>query len=295
MRGRATRDALVMPLGRDASSRFGPWIVGAMVYIASIALAGAMVLSSTGQAWQSDLAGTITIQVMPQGAGTGEAVERIVALLRRTPGITEAEPLDEDAMRALLAPWLGKDANLAALPVPALIHARIAPYAQIETKALAARLAAEVPGTTVDDHGLWLEDIRLFAGALQAIGYAIVVLVGATAIVTVVFATRAGLAVHEDVIEILHLVGAQDGYIARQFQIHVRTLALAGGLIGFALSVATIIVLGRFAPVGEGAMLPQMTLAPLQWLAMASLPLIAVGIGMATARVTVMRALSRVI
>ena len=249
MRGRATRDALVMPLGRDTSSRFGPWIVGAMVYIASIALAGAMVLSSTGQARQSDLAGTITIQVMPQGAGTGEAVERIVALLRRTPGITEAEPLDEDAMRALLAPWLGKDANLAALPVPALIHARIAPDAQIETKALAARLAAEVPGTTVDDHGLWLEDIRLFAGALQAIGYAIVVLVGATAIVTVVFATRAGLAVHEDVIEILHLVGAQDGYIARQFQIHVRTLALAGGLIGFALSVATIIVLGRFAPV----------------------------------------------
>ena len=142
---------------------------------------------------------------------------------------------------------------------------------------------------------MWLEDIRLFAGALQAIGYAIVVLVGATAIVTVVFATRAGRAVHEDVIEILHLVGAQDGYIARQFQIHVRTLALAGGLIGFALSVATIIVLGRFAPVGEGAMLPQMTLAPLQWLAMASLPLIAVGIGMATARVTVMRALSRVI
>lgn len=295
MRAGTTRDSLVLPLGRDASSRYGPWIVGAMVYIASIALAGALVLSSAGQAWQGDLAGRITIQVMPQGAGTDEAVARIVTLLRQTPGIANAELLDDEAMRALLAPWLGKDADLSALPIPALIDARIAPDGNIETKALAARLAAEIPGTTVDDHGLWLEDVRTFARVLQAIGYAIVGLVGATAIVTVVFATRAGLAVHEEVIEILHLVGARDGYIARQFQIHVRTLALAGALIGFALSVATIVVLGRFAPVGEGSMLPQMTLSPLQWLAMASLPLIAVAIGMATARVTVMRALARVI
>ncbi len=293
MRRAGARDGLVLPLGGDASSRCGPWIVGAIVYIASIAMAGAMMLSSAGPAWQSELAGKLTIQVMPQGADTDAAVARILGVLRARPDIVEAEPLDEAAMRALLSPWLGNDVDLSALPVPGLIDARIAHGQEIDTKALAARLAAEVPGTTVDDHGLWLEDLALFADALEAIGYLIVALVGATAIVTVVFATRAGLAVHEDVIEILHLVGAQDRYIARQFQIHVRTLALTGGVIGFVLAVATIIVLSRFAPVVEGIIVPEMTLSPLQWLALAGLPLVAVAIGMATAHVTVMRALAR--
>ena len=32
-----------------------------------------------------------------------------------------------------------------------------------------------------------------------------------------IFTTRAGLAVHHNVIEILHIIGARDGYIARQF------------------------------------------------------------------------------
>ena len=293
MRRAGARDGLVLPLGGDASSRCGPWIVGAIVYIASIAMAGAMMLSSAGPAWQSELAGKLTIQVMPQGADTDAAVARILGVLRARPDIVEAEALDEAAMRALLSPWLGNDVDLSALPVPGLIDARIARGQKIDTEALAARLAAEVPGTTVDDHGLWLEDLALFADALEAIGYLIVALVGATAIVTVVFATRAGLAVHEDVIEILHLVGAQDRYIARQFQIHVRTLALTGGVIGFVLAVATIIVLSRFAPIVEGIIVPEMTLSPLQWLALAGLPLVAVAIGMATAHVTVMRALAR--
>ena len=266
-----------------------------MVYIASIALSSGMILSSAGEAWHTELAGTLTVQVMPHGEATEPMVDRVVALLRAPRGLAEAKPLNMAEMQALLAPWLGKDVDLNALPVPALIDARIARGAQIDTEALAARLAAEFPGTILDDHALWLGDLGRFADALKAVGYLIVALGGATAIATAVFATRAGLAVHDDVIELLHLVGAQDRYIARQFQIHIRSLALGGGMIGFALAVATIILLGRFAPVAESILVPKMMLSPLQWLVLAGLPLIAVGIGMATARATVMRSLARVL
>ncbi len=293
MRGSRPRNGPVLPLGKDASSRYGTLIVGAMVYIASIALAGAMMLSSVGQAWRDDLAGALTVQVMPQGADTEAVVARVLGLLRASPDIAAAEPLDESAMRALLSPWLGDDVDLSSLPTPALIDVRIVPGRRIDAGALAARLAAEVPGATVDDHGLWLADLSAFADALEAVGYLIVTLAGATAIVTVVFATRAGLAMHEDVIEILHLIGARDGYIARQFQTHVRALALGGGVIGFVLAAATILALGRFAPVVESVILPEMVLSPLQWLTLTGLPFIAAAVCMATARVTVMRALPR--
>ena len=42
----------------------------------------------------------------------------------------------------------------------------------------------------------------------------------------IVFATRAGLAARRDVVDVLHLAGAEDGFIARLFQAALRA---AGG------------------------------------------------------------------
>lgn len=289
------REAMVLPLGRDPSSRYGPWIVGAMVYLATLALAAAMVLASAGSEWRTELAGKLTVQVPPpQGMATDD-VDRVVRLLRATPGVAEALPLDDRAMGKLLAPWLGNDVAVASLPLPALIDVRLRPGARIDTKALAARLADASPGTTLDDHGVWMRSVLRFAAALRTIAVAIVVVIGVTAVMTVVFATRAGLAAHDEVIEVLHLVGAQDGYIARQFQLHVRTFALKGGAVGFVLAIVTLALLASIAPASELGLLPSLRLGPLQWLALAGLPLAAVAIGMATARLTVMRALARLL
>ena len=38
-----------LPLGQEGSARFLPWIVGAMVYLAALALAGALAAGGTGR------------------------------------------------------------------------------------------------------------------------------------------------------------------------------------------------------------------------------------------------------
>jgi len=54
------------------------------------------------------------------------------------------------------------------------------------------------------------------------------VLIAAAAAAVVAFATRAGLAGRRDVVEVLHMTGAEDGFIARLFQVRFARVAGPG-------------------------------------------------------------------
>ncbi|MCZ6838279.1 MAG: FtsX-like permease family protein, partial [Alphaproteobacteria bacterium] len=106
------------------------------------------------------------------------------------------------------------------------------------------------------------------------------------------FATRSGLAVHAAIINLLHVMGARDAYIARQFQMQAMMLGIRGGIIG---SLAAIVVLAVLTTMSAGidvALLPSAPLSPAQWPLLIIVPVTAVIITMATARVTVLRALA---
>jgi cell division transport system permease protein len=52
------------------------------------------------------------------------------------------------------------------------------------------------------------------------------------------FATRGAMATNKNVIEVLHFVGAKNGFIAHHFQRHFLLLGLQGGAIGGAAAMA---------------------------------------------------------
>ncbi len=294
------RPANDLPLSRDASSRFLPWIISFMVYLAALALAATMVLSEASSNWRRGVEGTLTVQVLPAAAEQGgmaltARVQAALRLLRETPGVESAEALSLGQTAALLEPWLGKGGLAAELPLPRLIDVRLASGAAVDPAALGARLAAEVPGAQLEDHGLWIDRLIALADAIEAIAIAVMALIGVAAVATMVFATRAGLAIHHDVIELLHMMGARDGYVAGQFQMLSLWLGLKGGIIGLALAVATLLVLGYIGRQIDPTLLPPITLAPVQWGALAGLAALAALISMVTARITVMRALARML
>ena len=51
-------------------------------------------------------------------------------------------------------------------------------------------------------------------------------------VLSVMFATRAAMATNRPVIEVLHLIGAKDSFIAAHFEQHFLQLGLKGGLLG---------------------------------------------------------------
>jgi len=225
-------------------------------------------------------------------------VEKALAILRASPQVVAAAAIPADKVAALLEPWNGTAASSDALnlPIPRLIDVTLAPSengSAPDTTLLGARLVADIPGATLDDHGRWLDRLLSLARAVEIIAFAVLGLISLAAIATVVFATRTGLAIHHDVIELLHLMGAQDDYVARQFQYNALWLGLKGGATGVVIAMATLLALGSIAGKIEAGLLPPIALAPAQWTALISVGAATVIICLITARITVLRTIGR--
>lgn len=300
----------ILPLDADDSSRFLPWTIAFMTYLAGLALAGALALTAVTGRFQASQAAAMTVEIPPELTGAqpdakktatkpAEARDKRVAavleLLRATPGVIAAEALERSEVATLLKPWLGETADDPDLPLPDVIDVAVDPKAEIDAAGLRERLAAAVPGATLDDHGAWFARLTTFVHSVQIVAGFVVVLICLAAVLTVVYVTRSGLAVHQDIIEMLHLIGAEDRFIARQFQGHALRLALTGAVPGLLAAALTVELLRLAAARIDSLLLPDIRLSAVQWVAMAFVPLAAGLIAMLTARATVIRRLGQMI
>lgn len=287
-----------LPLKGDATSRFLPWLVALMTFLAAVAVAGVFVLHGLISRWDHDVAGTLTVQVAPVAGDNGEQmtderVRQAVDLVRRTPGVTGARALDKRQTLALIEPWLGSADVIQDLPLPRLIDVTVDPQFRLDLGDLADRLGQTVPGTSLDDHRVWLSRLIALSRTVEWLALGILLLIGSVTSGTVVYATRTGMAVHHSLIEVLHLIGAHDDYIARQFADRAFTLGFAGGMLGLAMAVPALTAIGWAAKRLEGGFVPQLTLPLAGYVAIGLLPLGSALLAMLTARLTVHGTLSR--
>jgi len=291
-----------LQLERDSLGRFLPWLIAFMVYLSILAMAGMLSLNSLAERWNSGLSGTLTVQVPPPedtvtAAVDAKRMDAILAVLEKTPGVVRVERLSEDHLLVLLEPWLGSGAGAVAgdLPLPRLIDVELENGATIVVPALQKRLNAIVAGTLVDDHGVWLKRLLTLIKTVQALAFVVLLFIGLATVGTVIFTTRTGLAIHQDAIEVLHLIGAQDTYIARQFASRALMLGLKGGLISLGLALPTLWGIGFLADSLQSGMLPDLSLPLVGWLVLISMPIAVALIAMATARLTVMKTLRKML
>jgi len=285
-----------LPLNRDSARFFLPAIIGFMVFLAALALIGSMAVDNLLAHWRGAIEATFTVQLPPVENETAAAADdrrsKALAAVARVAGVRSAILLSDTDKAKLLEPWLGADAVGLDLPLPDLIAVTSVPGAVIDTAALTARLQAISPGASIDDHGHWRDAMTMTTQIADIALLALLLLIGLAASLTVVFVARAGLAAHRRVIEILHLVGAHDGYIAGQFQRHAFLRAFAGGIAGAAVAAAVYLA-GLHAVPGFSS--GGLDLSPWQWLVFALLPLAAALLAMLTTRYTVLRSLRRIL
>ena len=290
-------DRTDLPLSEDTSTRLVPWIVGVMAYLAALAFAAALMLSNVAGEWSQGLEGSLTIQVpVGENDSTAETDKRIVDAVRillGTPGVESARPIPLDEIATMLEPWLGAGANTSDLPLPRVIDVRLADGAEVDTAELDAKLKAAVPGISIEDHEKWRNTLLVLFRSVEFVAIVIIALISTVALAAIVFTTRSVLAVHGEIVEVLHLIGAQDAYIADQFQKHAFRMALRGTVGGTAFAGATRLGIAFLTRDLDAGLLPSSALAFWHWLVLAALPIIESYGAMLTARVTIMRALKR--
>jgi cell division transport system permease protein len=281
------------PLGlrRALSDRLLPALVAAMALLGALALAGARGAADLSARWQGGAAAAMTVQ-LPAGT-EARRLETALETLRALPEVAEARVMDRARLVALLRPWLGEAPSL---PLPAVIelHLRGLPA---RPEALAARIAASVPGAAVESHGVWVARLVALTRSLQGIALAALGLVAGIAAAVVAVAVRAGIAARRDAIAILHDLGATDADIAGRFAGRVALLVGGGALAGTLVAAP---VLAGFADLAapllggqDAASVLDLPWAGLPWAELALLPVLGAGIGWLTAQVTVRRWLRR--
>jgi cell division transport system permease protein len=294
-------------LRRAISDRMLPFLVAAMGFLAALALSGWVGAAALANSWQAGAASALTVQVPqpndPAASGAGTRAARVLTTLRATPYVADARPLSEAELARLLRPWLGAAADSPAIPLPAVIAVRLVD-SSADIEALARQLDTVAPGTLTEQHAGWMRRLAVLARSLQGCAGVILLLVASVAVTVVTVATRAGLAARREAIEIVHGLGATDGYIAGRFAVRATLLAAIGGAIGALVALPVLLVLANLAAPLAGATPGELThtnlpidlLAALParlWLALPGLPLIAAAIGCMTAQVTVRRWLRR--
>jgi cell division transport system permease protein len=229
-------------------------VVAIMTFLGSLTTGAVMMMRASAAEWQADVAREVTIQDRPaQGRDIEADVNRAVELARSFFGIVEVRPFSKAESAALLEPWLGEGASLDELPVPRMIVVRVAPGAAPDFTELRKRLREQVTTASLDDHRAWIERIRAMARTSVIGGIVILALMLAATMLSVVFATRGAMATNRPIVEVLHFIGAKDGFIARQFQRHFLALGLEGGIIGGGGAIALFALAGLLGDLFWGA------------------------------------------
>jgi cell division transport system permease protein len=283
------RENSLLPL-EDAREAALFFVVGALCFLAALAALSAKSTYGAARAWTAEVEGEFTVSLSGADAVAADTAARLLAGVE---GVTTARAFSDAEIAELLAPNFGESGLPADLPVPRLI----AVTAEGEAgPAISQALHEAGYDAAVDSHTEWAGDVRRMLAISRIVALSIVALLAFTAIGVIAFATHAALLARRDIVDVLHVAGAKDRFIASLFERRFWLLGLRAGTVGALValaSVAVLIALGRSGAERSG-LLPQLSLDFPDLAVLVVTPVIAGLAARLAARITVMRSLKSV-
>lgn len=238
-----------IPLEQSKSHRLIPWIIALMVYLGTMALTGAVLLHRIIESWQKDFKSGFTVELQVTGDHPGQSFlegfqkqDKLLTILRALPGVLKAETLASRGSLPVVDPresLFGNDAKAHRI----LIDVTLSQDARMDISTLELELRSLFSDISIKNHQIWRETVLNIGHSLLGISLTIAGSIGFVSVITIAFITHSGLVIHEKVIEILRLIGAENRFIAKQFQIYSLKMALKGGMIGTFLSIITYLIM----------------------------------------------------
>ena len=289
-----------LPFNDDRANRFLILLIGLMTFLALLSGAAGMVLSNMADRWTSGLSNRLTIEIptmdatglMLPDAAQKDRLNSIETILKGETDIAKSTIQTPAEVGKLVEPWLGAgDKILGQVPLPALITVELENDDLALPERLQTAISRVVPDARVETHQSWLNDLLRLTGTLSFASYLIGFITAITTIMAVAGAVRARMAAHHEQLEILHLIGATDEYICRQFQKHALQLSFIGSGIGFVFSMLTLAIIDQLAGAVELTMIPALILSNGAIFIMLLIPMLACLITVLTTRLTVLQSL----
>lgn len=284
------RETPLLPVS-DAREAALFFVVGALCFLAALAALTTRGTYKAAEAWGAQIEGDITVVMRDTDRRTAEqAADRVTGLA----SVFEARILSREEVEALLEPSLGPGGMPDGLPIPILMVVQADTSVGDPTQSIEGVLDdLSIDGDVAGNAG-YAENVRGALGVLRLVALSIVALLSATAVAVIAFATHAALLARRDIVDVLHLSGAEDRFIAGLFERRFWILALQAGLGG---SVAALMITALIVFTGSGSdgveaqLLPRLSLDFWDIVILLVTPLMAGLAARVAARITVLASL----
>ena len=269
------------------------FVVGALCFLAALATLSAKSTYGAARSWTAEVEGELTVSLPDADRRGAESARK---LIESAEGVKEARLLSKAEIDALLEPNFGSRGLPESLPLPQLIAVTAESDAQFVGPTLERRLTEAGFANAVDEHADWAGDVRRMLAIARLVALTAVALLASTAIAVIAFATHAALLARRDIVDVLHLAGARDRYIAGLFERRFWLLGLRAGAVGalLALGAAAAMIFAVHSSGARTGLLPELSLDFQDLLILVLTPVIAGLAARIAARVTVIRSLKSV-
>lgn len=252
-----------LPLHARLGTEFLVMLLALMTSLCLLTALGSLSLGQMARGWQTNLENSLTIEI-PYSKDKEAMATAVMDILEDHPAVKKVERLTDDDVSTLLKPWIGSVEGIAeTLPLPELITIQLKQTDPDKLDDLKKSIFNISDKISMDGHEEWLGDLRHLSHGVQFIGLILMLFISVVTYFTVSGAVRSRMAIHQTELELLHIMGAHDSYIRRQFQKYILLLTGKGILFGTIATILFLILL-FVASTQFPATLPKFTFYPEQ-------------------------------
>jgi len=278
------------PLARDDAQRVLPLIISCLVAFMGLLLSLSLSLFSTLGEQTHQAQASLQIEIPFQEKNGEKTVRDVVAFLKASDGIVDVDVITPGEMEALLAPWLGSGVSLDGMKLPVLLDVTTTMQGEtpaVNRAALQSKLQRLALGSTVEDRGPWLKHLARGSAVLQWLLVAVALMLLTCIAALIALVAKTSLKLHFQTVSLLHMFGATDDYIVRQFQQHHAWLVFKNATIGVLAAALVYMLVGFATNASSSPIMPHITLASSHLILLVLLPLLTALVARITARHTV--------
>jgi len=267
-----------LPLKNDKANFFLEISTTVSVFLFTITLAAYFMISSMINSWNKSIIDGLTVQIMPSLELLDQneeqmRINKVVLFFEGLDGVEKVKLISDRQIKKLMAPWLGTNANIESLPLPKLLSVNLQNGQQFDYQKVSEDLKEIAPYASIDNHTLWLKKLIKSASSLKALSLFVLVLVLSASVFSIFYAVETSLKVHQSIVEILHIMGATDSYIAKQYATRGFKVAFLSSTCGMILSVLALFMISHLSSGLETGLIGAASLNGYHWCTLVSLPI----------------------
>jgi cell division transport system permease protein len=232
----ARANAPIVPPGSVTGSSL-TLVIAIMAFLAALTAGGVYVIFNAANVWTNKISAEITVQIRQRAGDSGdEKSAEITRFISDQNGVKRVTPFTREQSLKLVEPWIGKSEVLKSFAIPRLIAVEIDRDNPPDISTLKKVLEAKYPGALLDDHGHWRHEIRRLTRLLELAGIGMLFLMATATGAVIIAAATSSLASNREIVSVLNFVGAEEKFIARQFEAHFLKVGIKAGIVGAGLA-----------------------------------------------------------